>query len=100
MFTEFKKALEEKKPIQIENFQGDPDKENFYSKLMELQNMNNNCIDGDVIPQIICSIDVVRKEQTVLKPLKQQIANAERNGDLETSKKLREEFRRLVQEEC
>jgi hypothetical protein len=35
-----------------------------------------------------------------LKPLKQQIANAERNGDLETSKKLREEFRRLVQEEC
>jgi replicative DNA helicase len=99
LFTEFHDLFQEKKNIQVENFQEDPDKENFYSKLMELQNMNNKCIEGDVIPQILCHVDLVRKKKDVLMPLQRRVNKAEQEGDYEESKRLREEILRLRREE-
>ncbi len=99
LFTEFRVLFQEKKNIQVENFQEDPDKENFYSKLMELQNMNNKCIEGDVIPQILCHVDLVRKKKNVLIPLQRRVNKAEQEGNYEESKRLREEILRLRREE-
>ncbi|MDD4028802.1 MAG: DNA primase [Caldisericia bacterium] len=99
LFSEFHELFLEKNNIQVENFQGDPDKENFYSKLMELQNMNNKCIEGDVIPQILCHVDSVRKKKNVLFPLKERVNKAEQEGNYEESKRLLEEILRISREE-
>jgi DNA primase len=99
LFTEFYELFQEKKSIQVENFQEDPDKEIFYSKLMELQNMNNKCIEGDVIPQILCHVDAVRKKKNILIPLQERVNKAELEGNFEESKRLRVEILRISREE-
>ncbi|MCK5847943.1 MAG: DNA primase [Caldisericia bacterium] len=100
LFAQLKTMNDEKKEINVENFQEDPDKEIFYSKLMELQSVNNDCIEGDVIHQILCSIDELNRKKEVILPLIEKINQAERSGDIEVSRKLREEYRRINQGEC
>mgnify|MGYP000047099294 CR=1 FL=1 len=48
----------------------------------------------------LCSIDEFHRKKEVILPLIEKINQAERSGNIEVSRKLREEYRRINQGEC